>query len=190
MNKSEPIAKLWQDQPLSEREPSMQHVTTSAHQFQRKIQRRNLIEYAAAAIGVVWIGFSAATSGAPLVVKIGEVLMTLGALFVVAVLHRFGSAGSPPFDATTREMMTWYRSELERQRDLLLRVPLLYLGPFVPGLSLVFLGGWLANPAAAFEVGLAAAFVALVFASIAFINYRAANQLNTKIEELAAHLEE
>lgn len=180
------IADIWQEQPLAESEIDMAVIMKKAHLFQRKIRSRNLTEYVAAAAVVAWTGHTALTSQAPWLVKAGGVLIGLGAIAVASFVHLRGHAAraEPPLTAPTREVVGWHRSELVRQRDLLRSVPRWYLGPFVPGLVLTLVGLWLADSGGVGRVGLGAAFVALVFAGVAWLNTRGARKLDEQIEEL------
>lgn len=191
MTEEKNIVDIWQEQPLAESEIDMAVIMKKAHQFQRKVRFRNLTEYVAAAAVVAWTGHTALTSPAPWLVKTGSVLIGLGAIAVATFLHLRGHAAraEPPLTAPTREVVGWHRSELVRQRDLLRSVPRWYLGPFVPGLALTLVGVWQASPGGAWRVGLGAAFIALVFAGVAWLNSRGARKLDEQIEELGHGLE-
>jgi len=185
MSDEKKILDLWQGQPLSEKEIDMELVINSATKFQRKIRRRNFLEYAGGAVVVAWTAHFAVSAPAPLLERIGTALIGVGALLVVTVLRRRGHAGGdPPLAAPTGELLAWHRSELARQRDLLRSVPLWYLGPFVPGLLLTFLGRWLANPEQSRPLALSFGFVVLVFGGVWVLNVVGAKKLDRKLHEL------
>jgi hypothetical protein len=129
-------------------------------------------------------------SEAPPLVKAGGVLIGIGALVVATILRLRGRAAQPPVAAPTSEVVRWHRSELVRQRDLLRRASLWYLGPFVPGTGLVFAGRWLERPDKWLPVSLAAAFVVLVFVGIALLNLWGARKLDQQIAALGQELED
>jgi hypothetical protein len=191
MNNEQKIVQLWQGQPLAEGEFNMTLVMERVEKFQRKIRFRNLTEYAATAVVVSWAAAFAVRSEAPLLVKTGVVLIGLAGLAVATILRLRGhaAAATVPFTRPTRELMSWHRSELVRQRDLLRRVPVWYLGPFTPGLVLLLVGAWLASPGQELRVALTAAFIALVFAGVALLNFRAARRLGEQIDTLGRELE-
>lgn len=101
--------------------------------FEKKIRRRNVIEYAAGGLVIVLFGAMAVMAA-----SVGEWLFAaaglaigIAAIFVIAKLHRDGSAQPRVPEQTCREHL---RAQLVRQRDLLRSVPKWYLAPFVPGL--------------------------------------------------------
>lgn len=184
------IVDLWKSQPLAESRIDMEMIVQRAEQFQRAIKRRNLTEYVACGALVAWAANASLRSESPPLVKLGVVLIALGGLAVVAVVHRRGgAAGEPPLAASTREVMAWHRRELVRQRNLLRGVPRWYLGPFLPGIVVALVGGWIAAPEQGLYVALVAAIVAVVFGSVAWLNARAASKLKEQIDELSRGLE-
>lgn len=191
MNEDQNLINVWKNQPLSESELDMQLVIHQAQKFQRKIRFRNLTEYLACGGLVVWAASVALRSAAPPVMRAGIVLIALGGLAVAAILRLRGHAASHelPLAAPTREALSWHRSELIRQRDLLRAVPLWYLGPFVPGVATTLVGAWLAAPGQGLPVALTAALVAVVFAAVALLNRRASSKLDEQIAKLEQGLE-
>jgi hypothetical protein len=191
MNEDKNIVGLWKSQPLSESELDMQLVIDQAQRFQRKVRVRNLTEYLACGGLVVWGVAVPLRSAAPPLMKAGIVLIALGALAVAAILRLRGHAArhEPPLAAPTREALSWHRSELIRQRNLLRAAPLWYLGPFLPGVATTLVGAWLAAPGQGLPVALTAALVALVFAAVALLNRRASSKLDEQIEKLGQGLE-
>jgi hypothetical protein len=179
------IVELWQNQPLLQKEIDMEMVINSATKFQRRIRRRNFLEYAGGAFVVAWAVYFALLTSAPLLEKVGLVLTGLGALVVVNVLRKRGRAGGdPPLDAPTLQIVAWHRAELARQRDLLRSVPLWYLGPLVPGVLVTFLGRWLVSPERAVSLASSLGVVVLVFGGVWVLNAVGAKQLERKIREL------
>lgn len=179
------LLELWQEQPLAESEIDMEKVMKAASKFQRQIRLRNFIEYAAGGVVMLWTAHSALFVPAPPLVKVGSVLLGLGALVVVTVLRKRGhAAGDPPFSAATSELVAWHRSELARQRDLLYSVPVWYLGPFLPGMLAIAAGRWLERPDRAHDVAIATAIIALVFGATAALNWVGARKLDRKLRDL------
>jgi len=191
MDEERTVKNLWQSQPLAESELSMELVIERADKFQRKIRFRNFTEYMAAAAVVAWAGSFALRAGPPLMMRAGMALIAVGALVVASLLRLHGHAAraEPPLAGPTAEVVGWHRSELERQRDLLRKVPLWYLGPFVPGLVVFFAGGWLASPDNRLRIALTGLLTAAVFAGVAALNARAARKLDEQIVELGRGLE-
>ncbi len=191
MDEQKKMVELWQGQPLAESELNMEMVMAASEKFQRKIRFRNVTEYVASGAVVAWAAVFVSRSEAPLLVKLGMALVGLGAVGVATVLRLRGHAAeaTPPLAAPTSEVVSWHRSELVRQRDLLRHAPLWYLGPFVPGLVLVLVGAWLASPGHGLQVGLIAGLIGLVFAGVAGLNLRGANKLDEQIEALGRELD-
>ena len=157
--------------------------------FERSIRRRNLLEYAAAALVVVVFGalgvFYASIKEWGLVVTV--TMTVAAAIFVVTKLHRDGSNQARSPEANCREHL---RSQLVRQRDLLRGVPRWYLAPFVPGLlgfyfivtaNVAELHGWqIALEGAWFQLAATAAF----FVFVAWLNLHSARRLDREIAAL------
>ena len=166
---------LWQNQPSEPLQMTVEEIRMKAAQFQKKIARRNLREYAAAAIVVAaFTGYAILLPGA--LIKAGSILTVVAALFVAYRLHRKGSSRPVPAAVALSSGVEFHRKELERQRDLLRSVWLWYLGPFVPGMVLFGLGmGSL----------IWASGLALVFAVVWWLNARAARRLQSEIDALS-----
>lgn len=157
--------------------------------FEKSIRRRNLLEYAAAALVVGVFGalgvFFASEGMWALAVTVA--MTVAAAIFVVAKLHRDGSALARTPEANCRDHL---RSQLVRQRDLLRGVPKWYLAPFVPGLvgfyfvvtaNVAEIHGW----ATALEgVWLKIAATAAFFVFVGWLNLHAARKLDREIAAL------
>jgi hypothetical protein len=151
--------------------------------LERRVQRRNLAEYAAALIVVafvlrsVWI----ASSG---VLAVGGTALLAGIAYVTYRLHAFGSARTMPSDLATGSCVEFHRAELERQRDLLQNVWTWYLLPFWPGIGLILIGATMERPDRwPFALGTAVLAVLMAF-QIAWMNKRSARTLQEMIERL------
>lgn len=185
------IVELWQGQPLIERKLDMGDLIENVDRFQRKIRRRNVLEYTAACVLVIWAILFVARSDALLLIKAGVLLIALGGLgaAIILRLRGHGAEGKPPVASTTRDVLLWHRSELSRQRDLLRSVPVWYLGPFVPGLVLLLVGAWLAHPDKWLRISLSGALVLVVFTGVAFMNLKAARKLGEQIDAVGREIE-
>lgn len=166
---------------------SIAQIQASATKFQRKIGWRNVREYVAAIAVVLFFAYEFWRAGDPLA-RIGFGMIIAGTIYVVAHLYLKG-AGSPlPRDAGLSSYIEFQRRELVRQRDLLSSVWRWYLGPLVPGLAVLIVAFWRANPGHLKFMGLYAAIyagvVAALFLGIARMNTSAARKLQRQIDEL------
>lgn len=189
MTGSDPLKQAWQaeggDTPL----PRLDDIRAGAGVFYRRIRRRNMIEYAAAAVVVPFFAFTAwVTPGSS--VRFGAILAIAGMLFVVWQLHRRASAVAPAADAAL-PLIAHQRAQLARQRDALASIGTWYLLPLMPGLAVIALsplidGGWAASGGLDWFhyawVAIAAAFFLFVW----WLNHAAARVLQTEIDALDA----
>jgi hypothetical protein len=190
MSDHDHLQKLWTQQTQEPFTMSLADVHLHAQRFQSRIRSRNMIEYVAAVIVVVFFGWIAATVPFP-IVQIGSGLIIVGVLYVCWQLFRLGRAATlHELDAGAQSWAAFHRAELTRQREALRTVWSWYLAPFVPG-TLVFLVGVsfsTANPApfperlAVFLAGLA--FTAGIFAVVAWLNAQAVQRLDAEIAAL------
>src|SRR5262249_41044063 len=82
---------------------------------------------------IVLLAFSMARSHNVLD-RSGFALLIAGMVYTMYQLHRRGAAKSVSASAAVGPSLEFYRSELQRQRDLTNTVWSWYLAPFVPGL--------------------------------------------------------
>ncbi len=162
-----------------------------ASKFERTIHRRNLIEYAAG----VFIAALMGASGVGAFIK-GEALIgasllitVLGVFVVMWGLHKRGSnLQRHPEDPC----LVHLRRQYERQFEALRAVPLWYIGPLVPGVTLLYLAvtarvaetiGWID---ALGGIASSAGITFGIFGLVALANWFAARSLKQKIDEIDA----
>jgi hypothetical protein len=148
MSGEEDLKQLWQSQDVPKTEIDMQALSLKATSFQETISHRNVREYVAALLGAPVFIWVAVASPAPLLTRVGSILIVAGSAVAVAHVRLRGHAAleAPPAHGPTEQLIAWHRAELERQRQVLLRVPRWYVGPIVPGLVLFFAGFAAARP--------------------------------------------
>lgn len=189
MTDRDPLQSLWTQQPQEPFTMTAAELRQRAGHFQKTIRRRNITEYAAAALVIGIFGWMAVLIPEP-VVKAGAVLIALGALYVCWKLHTLAGAASSADTAVP--MADFHRAELLRQRSALASVARWYLAPFLPGI-LLFVGG----VAFAADTGMpltarftlfavSAGFVAALFGAVWWLNQRAVTALDREIEALDA----
>ena len=171
---------------------SLDQIRKAARGFQRGMMIRNGVEYAAGLVVVPAFSLMAYRAEET-VIRIGAILVVLGALFALWQLHRRAGARRPP-EASAAALMDFHRSELVRQRDAIGSAPLWYLLPFVPGMYTLLIGGLL-NPQLhpgrdpeAHQFGMVGmiAVTTLVFVVGALIHRLSFYKLQKKIDELDA----
>lgn len=182
-----PAQNLWQAQPLEGIHMSATTLRNRAGKFERKIMWRNVREYISSLVAVILFAYFIATTH-DILVRTAYVLFILGLGWVVIQLHRKGSVRTMPTAMGTSTCLEFFRSELERQRDVVKNVWSWYLAPLVPGFVVMTVGYTLARP---FPRGLISAAildvaVAVLFLLIWRMNMRAARCLQRTIDELPA----
>ena len=188
MNKySNNPTQLWQCQPVQGLTMSAAELRKRTTKFERTIRWRNSREYLGALVAAVAFG-SFLIETHDLLFRIAFGVCLAGLAYVVLQLHRKGAAKTSPQTMGALPWLQFYRSELERQRDLVANVWPWYLAPLVPGLAVytVAYARALPYPANLIAPALLDAFVAAVFFLIWKLNLRAARSLQRTIDELNA----
>ncbi|MGN6271108.1 MAG: hypothetical protein ACTHM0_14580 [Sphingomonas sp.] len=184
---TDPIRDLWTSQPIAPVRPSPEELDRRARGLDRRVRRRNALEYGAGAIPILVFGAMALGHGDPLM-RLASVVIVLGVIFVLYGLHH--RAGASRVEDWAAPILDHHRAQLVRQRDALAGVWRWYLAPLVPGLALLFAGVWRLRSA---SDGIAAATIAMLppvliavvaFAGIHWLNRVAARRLTRAIAAL------
>lgn len=173
---------LWQQDDAALVPLPLDEVKRRAARLGSIVQRRNRIEYGAAAI--VLAAFTLYAIVLPgLLLKLGSLLVIAGVLVVVWQLARRTSRPDPDVEAA--DVRGFYRARLAREEHMLARVGLWYLGPLLPGL-LTFMTGQaiLLDRTDPLGLTLLIALPLLLFAGIWLLNRRAAAMLRAQIERI------
>jgi Flp pilus assembly protein TadB len=175
---------LWQSQEVEEMKFSVEELRAKAAKFQRRIWRRNLREYLAGLLAIVF--FSVAFWNAKHIVpRIAFASLIAGAIFCVWYLRRWGSAMPLPANMGRADCVRFYRNELERQRDLLRTVWKWALGPIIPGVALLAIYSITSIGPAKWWQHVGYVFLeAAIFSTVVWLNVRAARRLDRRIAEL------
>jgi hypothetical protein len=194
-NSPDKLPSLWQSQSQESASFSAEELRRAATKLARRVFRRNLREYAAAAIVVaanVYYIYLFHT----VFLRLGAGLIIVGILFVVMYLAKKGSAKTMEGDMERMSCVEFHRSELVRQRDLLLSVWKWYLLPLVPGLAVFILGEYQAARAepefhshaglVTLRFGIYSAFCVVLFYVVGRLNRSAAGKLQKRIDSLDA----
>ena len=176
------LRNVWQNQPVENAPMPLEEIQRRALRFEKRIDRRNLREYAGAAIGIAAYTFYIFIFHS-LVIRAGSVLVIAGVLYVVVQLYRRGSSGSLPADLAITASIEFHRRELVRQRDLLRSVWRWYIGPIVPGL-VVFSAGSMPPHSPVWAYFALALFFLVTLGGIVWLNHRGAQRLDRQIAEL------
>jgi len=176
------IRSVWQNQPVENTPMPLEEIRRKAQAFEKRISRRNLREYAGAAIGIAWYTFYIFKFHS-LVIRAGSVLVIAGVLYVVVQLYRRASSGNLPADLGVAASIEFHRRELVRQRDLLRSVWRWYIGPIVPGL-IVFSVGSIPPHSPVWVYFMLFLFFLVTLGGIVWLNHRGAIRLDRQIAEL------
>jgi len=181
------MKELWQSQPTEGVRMSIDQIRVSAGTFQHRIQWRNMREYVTAMLLVFFFSYEFWRAG-DVLVRIGFGLIIAGIFYLIWHLLSKGSWRPLPEDAGLSSCIEFQRRQLVQQRDLVSSVWRWYLGPLVPGMAMLLVAFYRANPGhlknPAVVVVPEAIFFAVVFVAIAKLNARAARKLQRQIDEL------
>ena len=193
---SDSIRSLWQSMPTTPVSISPAEMRVRANLFRRRIRRRNMREYIAAAVVIAVFSWYATFSWATTIMwPIGCGLIILATLFVSWIMHRHASARDLSGEASLGALIEVHRAELVRQRDALTSVWRWYLLPFAPGLVLLFTDLWLgaAAKASPLKATVSLVFVGIIFIVVAvgivLLNLLAAAWLQRMIDDLDRYTE-
>jgi len=189
------LRSLWQKMPTDAVIISADEMRAKAQKFERRIRRRNFIEYGAILFVVaVFSWYATWPKPATPLWPIANILIVLGALYVAFNLRRLARAASAPPVASVTGLIDFHRAELIRQRNALVTVWRWYLLPVVPGFVLWFVAQWVGAPPGA-QATVAAGMIMLVliciavFAGIILLNFLGAARLQRMIEDLDRYKE-
>lgn len=172
----------WQSQEVDMSLLSIEDIKARSARFANQIKWRNRREYAAGAfvlLGFSWYVWSLVE---PLM-KLGSALMIAGVVFVLCHLYARSSYQDP--DAEARDIVSSYRSRLERERKLLRSVPLWYLAPMVPGFAVFMFGkARVMAPINELWLLLNVGVPVLVLAGVVWLNFWGARKLAAQLNAL------
>lgn len=185
------LQQIWCAESTAETFTKPEDLMNRTSTFERKIKRRNWIEYAAGALVMVF-----ATPAAAMFAMTGEpglavamLLTVIGTGIVMWNLHARASAeGRHPEEDCRSHLVAQHR----RQAKALRKVPLWYIGPLLPGILGVYgtvamkavgqVDGWEILVEVGRPLGITLAF----FAFVIWLNLRAARSLERQAEALEA----
>jgi hypothetical protein len=113
------LKTVWQSQHPEAIQMSIDEIRTKVRNFERKIRRRNLREYVAAAFIAAGFAFFAWHSPKWPIVRVGHLTVAAGGLYFAYQLHRRGSSRTQPKELGTMGCLDFYLGQLERERTLL-----------------------------------------------------------------------
>ncbi len=191
----ESARSVWQSQP-STQEPGdpakmpMDDLKQKMTRLKKRLFWRNTREYIAAVFVVAAYAFYV-WKFSPILMRVGSGLVIAGTLFAMVQLHRRGARKFAAAEQSMTACLDFYRSELERQRDALRTVWSWYLLPFMPGMSVFFLGTAMKSAGvpvdwgrALSSFGVTMGAVIVAFGLVILVNQRAAKKVQKQIDEL------
>ncbi len=180
---SNSVLQIWQSQPVEVTKMSLAEIRRRTDKLEHRVWWRNAREYAASLVAAVMLAYSFATTH-DVLSRVAFGLFFAGLLWIVVQLHRKGSAKSMPTGVDTLTSLSFYRVELERQRELVASVSSWYLAPLIPGFIVYTVGYAVRRPAAWARLTMLDAMVALMFFGIWKLNMRAARCLDRMIHDV------
>ncbi len=182
-----PIQELWQEQPLEGIRMSAEEVRKKATKFEKRVYWRNAREYGAGCFAIAAFAYFFVRVDNSLL-RVAFAMIVAGVGYVLFQLYRRGAARALPAAQTGEQCAQFFRSELERQRDLIGNVWSWYIGPVIPGFVMFTIASAMANPRLPNLVilGILDVLTAAFFVFVAKLNSRAARSLQHQIDELDA----
>ncbi len=161
---------------------TLTEMQTLAARFERRIYWRNVREYAAGVIGILF--FAARLWSARGWQLVLPLLLIAGTFYVLVQLHRRAPSRSLSADAGLWASLDFYIHELERQRAALRQVWSWYLLPLVPGFAASIAAAAASRPAKPGFIILFSVALAVLYFAIWRLNASAAAKLDRTIDEL------
>lgn len=180
------LSALWTAQTVQPRALPAEEIHRRHAALERRVGRRNLIEYLSAGlmivavVGFVLLDVRLGAFGAG---TIGLILLGIGGGVVAWQLHR-RTGGRTAIDGA-QPSIDAYRDSLMRERDALASVARWYIGPMVPGMAVIYAGAFLKVPPGGRLLVIAlAAVTAIAMAWVIRINRRGADAIDAELQNL------
>lgn len=184
------LKALWtSDEPAEEFTVDIDALEARAADFERTVRRRNIMEWGAAALVVLWVGYDALGTTQPLQL-LGQIIIIFAAVGISIYLYLRGRVTmeiDPSCD--TRSYIEEVATSLEAQARLLARAPIWYLAPFAIGLVVQFVGYIPPDGAPTRIWWLVVSMVVATFLAIAWFNLRGARTLRQEALALRSQLD-
>jgi len=184
------LQALWQSQPPGNDGGTviaLNLIRQLAEELEHRVARRNRREYIAAAIAVAVFGWQMFALPS-LLLRIGAGLCIVGAIAIVYMLHRLGTAPMLPSELALTSALEFHRVQLERQRDLHRNALSWYLLPAVPGVLVLAVGHFLAQPERRSQLIVLSVVMFLFMVGIYVLNRRKAARIQRQIDRLKENL--
>lgn len=179
--------QIWQSQPVEGTKMSVEVIRLRAGRFERKISRRNLRE-SIAGLGVIALFLYYFATAHDTAYRVTWGLFIAGMIWLIVQLQRKGTPKSMPADIGSSTCLELFRSELERQRDLVKDYWTWYIVPLFPGYVALNVAYVLNFPRSLrwLSLGVMDAFFVGMFVLLWKLNLHAARCLQRSIDELKA----
>ena len=176
------LKALWRNQEPETHPMSLELIHARA--FQSRIQVRNLIEYVAcAAVIAIFLGYAVFLPH--LLIKLGSVMIVVGAAVMAWQLHRRASARTLRAGASAESSLAFHRAELVRQRDALRSAVWWYIAPIAPGMAVFVAGLHRAGPGGSLaNLAPLGVLIGLYLVVWTLMNRSAARRLQREIDEI------
>jgi hypothetical protein len=175
--------QIWQSQPVEGTEMSVEAIRLRAANFERRISRKNLREFITCLlVAAGFVYFFAIMPGISFRVTWG--LFIVGMVWIAVQLRLNGKPRTMPEGLGTSTSLDFFRSELERQRDLVGNVWRWHFGPLIPGYMAFNVALMLRRPVGWTELALLDAFFVAVFVGAWRLNMRCARNFQRTIDSL------
>jgi len=185
--RNEDVRSVWQNQKGEGIPMSVDAIRLKAGKYRSKIVWRNTREYLAVVFVVVFFGLQFVHT-TDVLARVATGMIIAASLYIAWHLHTKGSGRRLPENLGLTSSIEFHREELVRQRDLVRSVPRWYLGPMIPGMTLLMISIGRTNPGHVKHFGWVfgsfSALVVLVFAGVWRLNVRAARKIQKRIDEL------
>ncbi len=177
--------QIWQSQPVEGTQMSVEAIRLRAANFEQRISRKNLREFILCLlVAASFVYFMVTMPELPFRITWG--LFIAGMIWIAVRLRRKGRPRTMPEGLGCSTSVDFFRSELERQRDLLKNVWPFHFGPLIPGyVALNVASVWkFHRPPDLAEMALLDVFFVAVFVFAWKMNMRCARSLQRSIDSL------
>jgi hypothetical protein len=182
------MQKLWQAQAIDAPRISAEYVRHRMLDLGRRIKLRNAFDYVVGGAGVMvfawFVWLFKAPAPIPLL-RVGVALCIPAALFVFYRWHQLAAATESPAEAGVLDAITFYRRQLERQRDARRNYWRWYWLPWLPGMIVIYAGLFLEfRPIPWTKIGFTAAWAVFGTCAVVLGFRKDARRLQEEIDAL------